>query len=215
MSLSPNHGPRRDGLRPELVVLHYTAMADADAARRVLCDPAREVSAHWLIARDGTTIQLVDEARRAWHAGAGSWGGRGDVNSRSIGIELDNDGSAPFGAALMDSLETLLDGILARWSVPANGVIGHSDMAPGRKRDPGPRFDWRRLALSGLAVWPDPAAPADPDPARFRAAAKAFGYPDVEDRLLLETVRLRFRPWATGPLDAADCALVEGLARLT
>jgi N-acetyl-anhydromuramyl-L-alanine amidase AmpD len=87
--------PRRDGLRPELVVLHYTAMTDAGAAERALCDPAREVSCHWLIARDGTVTALVDEERRAWHAGAGSWGGRGDVNSRSIGIELDNDGPRP------------------------------------------------------------------------------------------------------------------------
>jgi hypothetical protein len=150
VSRSPNHGPRRDGLRPELVVLHYTAMPDVASAERALCDPAREVSCHWLIARDGTVKALVDEDRRAWHAGAGSWGGREDVNSRSIGIELDNDGASPFAAPLMDALEELLGGILARWDIPPLGVIGHSDMAPGRKRDPGPRFDWQRLARGGL-----------------------------------------------------------------
>jgi N-acetylmuramoyl-L-alanine amidase len=215
VSLSPNHGRRRNGLRPELVVLHYTAMADAEAARRVLCDPAREVSAHWLIARDGTTEQLVDEERRAWHAGTGSWAGREDVNSRSIGIELDNDGQAPFAAPMMDALERLLADILARWSIRPTGIIGHSDMAPGRKRDPGPRFDWRRLARNGLSVWPHPVSLAGPDAIRFREAATAFGYPDVGDDLLLETVRLRFRPGARGPLDATDCAIAESLAQLT
>ncbi len=215
MRRSPNHGPRRDGLRPELVVIHYTAMPDAAAAERALCDPAREVSCHWLIARDGSVTALVDEERRAWHAGAGSWRGCADVNSRSIGIELDNDGASPFAAPLMDALECLLGDILMRWDIPAAGVIGHSDMAPGRKRDPGPRFDWLRLARRGLAVWPDCVAPgrAPPDMAGFRADAMAFGYPDVEDDLLLETVRLRFRPNARGPLDATDCEIAAALAR--
>jgi N-acetylmuramoyl-L-alanine amidase len=215
VSRSPNHGPRRDGLRPELVVLHYTAMTDAGAAERALCDPAREVSCHWLIARDGTVTALVDEERRAWHAGAGSWGGRGDVNSRSIGIELDNDGASPFSAPLMDALEKVLWGVLARWHIPPACVIGHSDMAPERKRDPGPRFDWRRLARQSLAVWPDTGSvpPDAPDMARFRADALAFGYPDVADDLLLHAVRLRFRPGTSGPLDSTDCAIAAALAR--
>ena len=139
---SPNFGPRRDGLRPELVVLHYTAMATAEAALDRLCDPASEVSAHYLIAEDGRAFALVDEEQRAWHAGAGSWAGRGDVNSRSIGIELANAGPLaglpPFPEPQMAALERLLDGILARWSIAPAGVIAHSDMAPGRKADPGP-----------------------------------------------------------------------------
>lgn len=218
MSRSPNHGPRRNGQRPELVVIHYTAMSDAAAAMRALCDPAREVSCHWLIARDGTVTALVEEDRRAWHAGAGSWAGRQDVNSRSIGIELDNDGASPFAAPLMNALEVLLCGILARWDIAPMGVIGHSDMAPDRKRDPGPRFDWRRLARRGLSVWPEPPpdpAPGPPDMARFRAGAVAFGYPDVDDALLLDAVRRRFRPNARGPLDETDCAIAAGLDRLT
>jgi N-acetylmuramoyl-L-alanine amidase len=215
VSLSPNHGPRRDGLRPELVVLHYTAMRDADAAARVLCDPAREVSAHWLIARDGRATALVPEDLRAWHAGAGTWLGRGDVNSRSIGIELDNDGASPFAAPLMDRLERLLAGIMARWSIPPEGVIGHSDMAPERKRDPGPRFDWRRLARGGLSVWPQRSAAGRgrADAEAFRHATRAFGYPDVADDVLLTAFRLRFRPGARGPLDATDCALAAALLR--
>jgi len=211
LNLSPNFGPRRDGLRPELVVVHYTAMADCAAAKRALCDPAREVSAHYLIGRDGAVSALVEEEMRAWHAGAGSWKGRGDVNSRSIGIELDNDGFSPFSARLMDALEGLLPGIMSRWGIPPQSVIGHSCMAPGRKIDPGPRFDWQRLARQGLAVWPA-AGDIAVDEARFRADALAFGFPDVDDVLLLETVRLRFRPGASGRLDSRDCALVADLA---
>ncbi|MBF9032282.1 N-acetylmuramoyl-L-alanine amidase [Rhodobacterales bacterium HKCCE3408] len=211
MMRSPNFGPRRDGLRPELVVLHYTAMPTAESALRALCDPEREVSAHYLIDAGGSVTALVDEEMRAWHAGAGEWDGRGDVNSRSIGIELANDGASPFAAAQMTALEALLGGILDRWRIPPEGVIAHSDMAPGRKIDPGRRFDWRRLALQGLSVWPADGE-TEVDGETFRADARAFGYPDVDDDLLLRTVRLRFRPWATGPLDGRDCALIADLA---
>ena len=149
---SPNFGDRRDGLLPTLVVIHYTAMDSAEAALTRLCDPVAEVSAHYLIGADGTVWQMVDEAARAWHAGAGDWLGQGDVNSRSIGIELDNRGDHPFSNPQMTVLETLLAEIMTRWHIPPDGVIGHSDSAPGRKFDPGPRFDWARLARQGLAV---------------------------------------------------------------
>lgn len=209
---SPNFGPRRDGLRPELVVLHHTAMLTAEAALERLCDPAAEVSAHYLVAEDGRTWRLVPETGRAWHAGAGSWGGAGDVNSRSIGIELANAGPLagfpPFPEPQMAALETLLDGIMARWSIPPAGVIAHSDMAPERKSDPGPKFDWRRLALGGRAVWPD-AGDTEPAPSagwdHFRAAAQAAGYaaPAGDWGLVLAAARLRFRPWAAGAPDPA------------
>jgi N-acetylmuramoyl-L-alanine amidase len=212
LSISPNFGPRRDGLRPELIVLHYTAMTDCNAALRVLCTPEREVSAHYLIRRDGRVVELVDEAMRAWHAGAGSWRGQDDVNSRSIGIELDNDGGSPFAAPLMEALEALLPGIMARWTIPRQGVIGHSCMAPGRKIDPGPRFDWQRLARQGLAIWPESQGQIAIDPHRFRADAQSFGFPDVADNLLLAAMRLRFRPNAIGPLDGRDCAIMAEMA---
>jgi N-acetylmuramoyl-L-alanine amidase len=199
---SPNFGPRRDGLRPELVVLHYS----------VLCTPAREVSAHYLISAQGEVMALVDEEMRAWHAGAGSWRGRGDVNSRSIGIELDNTGTVPFAAPMMDALEEVLTGILQRWQIPPEGVIGHSDMAPERKVDPGSRFDWRRLARLGLSVWPGDNPDRPVDAAQFRREARAFGYPEVDDARLRDAVRLRFRPWARGPLDGRDCAIMADLA---
>lgn len=204
---SPNAGPRRDGLRPELVVLHYTAMNSAAVALERLCDASAEVSAHYLIGGDGTVWQMVREDLRAWHAGAGEWAARGDVNSRSIGIELDNRGTHPFSQPQMSALEALLAGILLRWEIAPQGVIGHSDMAPARKFDPGPRFDWRRLARQGLSVWPRPAQGGD-----FWDDAACFGYP-VQDRMAtLAAFRTRFRPHAQGPLEAEDRALIADLA---
>jgi len=204
---SPNFGPRRDGLRPELIVIHYTAMNSAQAALERLCDPVAEVSAHYLIGADGTLWQMVGEQDRAWHAGAGEWAGRADVNSRSIGIELDNRGDHPFGAAQMDVLETLLARIMADWHISPAEVIGHSDMAPGRKQDPGARFDWARLARAGLAR---PAGLGAPTALTFRELARRAGFTaDVDDATLLEAVRLRFRPWARGPLCAQDADAVS------
>lgn len=211
--VSPNFGPRRGGLTPELVVIHYTAMTDCEAAKDRLCDAQAEVSAHWLIAEDGTLHALVDENMRAWHAGAGSWQGRDDVNSRSIGIELSNRGDHPFSARQMTRLEQLLRDILKRWSIAPEGVIGHSDMAPGRKIDPGPRFDWLRLARQGLSVWPEPAARnLAPNEDAFTALAQNFGYPETDLDTLLSAFRLRFRPRATGPLAPQDMGAIADLA---
>ena len=202
---SQNFGPRRDGARPELIVLHYTAMESAEAALRALSDPAREVSAHYLIARNGQVFQLVEEEMRAWHAGQGSWCGAEDVNSRSIGIELDNDGRSPFSSRLMDGLDKLLPDVMARHEIPAKGVIGHSDMAPGRKIDPGPRFDWARLERQGLAA-PKATNSVDNAPLeKFRDLARSHGYTtDVDDETLLAAIRLRYRPGASGPLESED-----------
>ena len=208
---SPNCGERRGGARPDLIVIHYTAMARLAEARARLCDPAHEVSAHWLISEQGGAEQLVDEALRAWHAGAGAWGAVNDVNSRSIGIELANSGASPFPEAQMAGLEGVLAGIMARWGIAPERVIAHSDMAPARKSDPGPRFDWRRLALGGLSVWPERQSGGRI--AAFRDDARRFGYPDVEDSLILRAFRLRFRPFAEGPVDAVDAAMAEDLAQ--
>lgn len=206
---SPNFGPRRGGQTPRLVVLHYTAMADCGAALDRLCDPSAEVSAHYLIAADGTLWSLVDETARAWHAGAGAWGQCADVNSASIGIELDNDGCAPFPDPQMAALEGLLDAVLTRWQIPPQGVIGHQDMAPTRKRDPGALFDWPRLAAKGLSVWPDPKH----RPGDFGRDLTAFGYPAAPPAARLAAFRARFRPGATGPLDDTDRRLAADLAR--
>lgn len=208
----------------ELVVLHYTAMPTCGDALVRLRDPVAEVSAHYLVAEDGTIFSLVDEGVRAWHAGAGAWRGEADVNSRSIGIELANPGGRPFAEPQMRALEVLLAEVLQRHALPPQAVIAHSDMAPGRKGDPGPRFDWRRLALQGLAVWPGlPGVPppqpsptgggggACDEPSDFLHDLHAFGYPALGSDVLLQAFRLRFRPWARGPLDATDCSLAAGL----
>ncbi len=209
---SPNFGDRRGGVAPSLVVIHYTAIS-CDEARARLCDPAAEVSAHWLISETGTTEALVDERHRAWHAGAGGWAGLEDINSHSIGIELANDGQQPFSEPQMAALERLLAAILARWSIAPHRVIGHSDMAPTRKSDPGPHFDWRRLALQGLAVWPEPNTSATGcSEAPLANSLTAIGYPDAPDTARLAAFRLRVRPWAAGPEDATDRRLAADLA---
>ena len=216
---SPNHGPRRGAARPDMVVLHYTAMETAEAALARLCDPAAEVSAHYLVGVAGEIWQLVAESERAWHAGAGAWGGISDVNSHSIGIELANagplNGLPPFAEAQMATLEALLDSILARWTIRPQRVIGHSDMAPGRKADPGPKFDWRRLALGGRAIWPAESRGALPpaDGAAFRTALATIGYPTAtEEAALLAAFRARVRPGGQGALAAADVARALAVA---
>lgn len=208
---SPNSGERRGGVAPSLVVIHYTAIS-CDAARARLCDPTAEVSAHYLISETGVVEALVDEKARAWHAGAGQWGGLDDINSHSIGIELANDGQQPFPEPQMAALEALLHGILARWAIPPQRVIGHSDMAPTRKSDPGPHFDWRRLALQGLAVWP--SAPGNPETS-LGPSLTEIGYPDAPDEARLAAFRLRFRPWGNGPEQPQDRAIAAGLVKKT
>ncbi len=205
---SPNCGPRRNGLTPAFIVIHYTAMETAEAALERLCDPTAEVSAHYLIGTRGDVIQMVEEAARAWHAGAGAWCGVDDINSRSIGIELDNRGHHPFSEPQMAVLEELLRGIMQRWNIPASGVIGHSDMAPGRKTDPGPHFDWARLERRGLAAGAQDRATGVLDEVAFRDAASAVGYTAEADfDTLLHTTRLRRAPWRRGPLQKADFVL--------
>lgn len=189
-----------------MIVLHYTGMQSARAALERLCDAAAEVSAHYLICERGHIWQMVDEEMRAWHAGAGRWGDVTDVNSRSIGVELANRGDHPFPEPQMVALEWLLAGIMARWAIVPERVIAHSDMAPGRKCDPGPRFDWARLERGGLARrrGGDPF-PHNPDKPQFRALARSAGYTaDVDDETLLSAVRLRYRPWGAGALAPED-----------
>lgn len=211
MSLSPNHGDRR-GQRVELIVLHYTGMPDCAGARARLCDPEAEVSAHYLISEAGEVEQLVPEDRRAWHAGAGAWQGREDVNSRSIGIELANPGDRPFPDRQMKALEGLLRAIMARHGLGPAAVIGHSDMAPGRKIDPGPRFDWRRLALQGLALWPE-AGHGCRLAASFGGMLDVIGYPEGDAASRLAAFRLRFRPWAEGEEAPEDRRAAAALLR--
>lgn len=208
---SPNAGPRRGVAAPDMVVIHYTAMASRDDALDRLRDPAAEVSAHYLIGANGALFGLVAEERRAWHAGASAWDGATDVNSRAIGVELDHPGAEtadgpPFPAAQMDTLCRLLRGALARWRIDPRRVLGHSDVAPGRKRDPGPRFDWLRLARLGLAAQPPartaPGAIAETDAATAMRSVRRLlisaGFGPWEDAALLDALRRR-APAQSGP----------------
>ena len=219
---SPNYGLRKHGLPPDMVVLHYTAMETANSACERLCNEATEVSAHYVISEHGDITQLVSEDMRAWHAGAGAWGNVTDVNSHSIGIELANAASLndmpPFPYPQMQALELLLNGILKRWHIPVERVIGHSDMAPDRKFDPGPKFDWQGLALEGLSVWPDRFVEVAASWDLFKKEALVFGYRPAEETQaawdhILSTFRMRFFPMKQGALDGDDVVAIMRLAK--
>ena len=147
--------PNFDLRRPQYVILHHTTNGTAVQALATLTDPARRVSAHYLVGRDGTVYQLVDERHRAWHAGASRWGADSDINSASIGIELDNDGHEPYPDVQMQALLALLADLEARYGIPRENFLGHGDVAPGRKVDPGALFPWKLLAQRGFGMWCD------------------------------------------------------------
>lgn len=172
VKISPNVSARR----VSLVVIHHTSSSSHESALRTLRDPLREVSAHYLIARDGRLIQLVDEADRAWHAGRARWGAITDVNSASIGIELDNNGDEPFPAAQMAALYRLLDDLRARHRLTPLAYVGHADVAPGRKVDPSAHFPWREMALRGFGLWCDPPLAAAPAGFDVALGLQALGY---------------------------------------
>ncbi|GJE25230.1 N-acetylmuramoyl-L-alanine amidase [Methylobacterium organophilum] len=150
---SPNHG-ERSGTAPDMLILHYTGMENAALALARLRDPAAEVSAHYLVYEDGRAVQLVPEARRAWHAGRAVWMGETDINSRSIGVEIvhpgHDGGLPPYPEAQIAGVIALCRDIVARWRIPAARVLAHSDVAPERKEDPGENFPWDRLAAAGI-----------------------------------------------------------------
>lgn len=157
---SPNQGERR--ARPDILLLHYTGMRDAQAALKRLTAPHSEVSAHYLVFENGEIVQLVPEARRAWHAGVSSWAGMKDINSHSIGIEIANpghDGGYPdFPDAQIEAVIALCRDILARHPIRPQRVLAHSDTAPARKQDPGEKFPWEKLHAAGIGHWVTPAA---------------------------------------------------------
>src|ERR1700677_2325881 len=157
---SPNHGERRDGRRPDMIVLHYTGMPDPESALELLRARGSDVSAHYFVFEDGRIIQMVQESRRAWHAGRAYWAGEIDINSCSIGIEIANPGhdhSYPdFPKRQIAAVTTLCRSIQTRNTIPAARVLAHSDVAPSRKIDPGEKFPWRTLHDSGVGHWVKP-----------------------------------------------------------
>ena len=160
---SPNHSDRGEPphMRPiNMLVLHYTGMQSAEAAIARLCDPAARVSAHYVVEEDGAVWRLVPEERRAFHAGVSCWQGEHDLNYVSIGIEIVNPGHEwgyrPFSESQIAAVENLCRDLIARYRIPATRIVGHSDIAPDRKADPGELFEWPRLARGGISLWPSP-----------------------------------------------------------
>jgi N-acetylmuramoyl-L-alanine amidase len=221
---SPNHDARPSGLPVDILLLHYTGMADGQTALDRLCDPAAKVSAHYCIDEDGSVLRLVPEDRRAWHAGASSWAGDADINGRSIGIELVNPGHEfgyrPFTDLQMTALIDLATGVLDRHPIPPHRVLGHSDVAPLRKEDPGELFDWPALAAADIGLWPETPAPlgALPSEAQVKAALARFGYGYLDEDFpaVVRAFQRRFRPEAlSGEVDGETAArLFALLARL-
>ena len=219
---SPNHDARPADGPIDMLVLHYTGMQSAQAALERLTDPAAKVSAHYCIDEDGTVFRLVDEARRAWHAGLSHWRGLADINARSIGIELVNPGHEwgyrAFPPAQIDALVGLAQDILARnLSIEPRHIVGHSDIAPTRKTDPGELFPWHALAVAGIGLWPEelPAPPAALiDRGQAAHLLATIGYDCADFAAALTAFQRRFHQQRVdGTLDQPAMARLATVAR--
>lgn len=231
--VSPNFGPRREGMRADCLILHYTGMETGQAAESWLCAPESEVSAHYVVHEDGRIVQMVRESDRAWHAGKGSWKGRCDVNSFSIGIEIVNPGPLgdfpDFPGMQIEAVATLCRDVCARRGIAPERVLAHSDVSPGRKIDPGERFPWATLHALGVGHWVAPVpvqggrflAPGDRgEPVEaFQSMLSLYGYGleitglfDEETRLAVEAFQRHFRPARVDGV--ADRSTIETLHRL-
>lgn len=231
--LSPNFGERRDGMRADMILLHYTGMTTGAAAESRLCDATSEVSSHYLVHEDGRIVQMVRERDRAWHAGRSFWGGATDINSCSIGIEIVNPGHelgyVPFPAAQIDAVIALCRGIIDRHPIPPERVLGHSDVAPGRKIDPGELFPWERLFQAGIGHFVAPV-PLEAGPLlvpcacgrqveKLQSMLAVYGYGievngryDAATAAVVREFQRHFRPARVDGL--ADPSTVETLSRL-
>lgn len=238
---SPNHDPRREGCPIDILVLHYTGMRTVEDALQRLCDPQARVSAHYTVDRDGRVYHHVEESRRARHAGVSCWAGERDVNSRSIGIEIVNPGHEfgyiPFAEPQIAALTELAQGILLRHPIPPHRVLGHSDVAPDRKMDPGELFPWCELAKAGIGIFPTrhlgrsrssarSAARKQVEPghsgdeSEFKGMLARFGYgvaPEVDIPLatVVNAFQRHFRPGKVdGAVDAETEARLATLVEL-
>ncbi|VAV95902.1 FIG001385: N-acetylmuramoyl-L-alanine amidase [hydrothermal vent metagenome] len=231
---SPNFDDRPAAATVKYLILHYTGMATGQAALDRLCDPAAKVSAHYLIEEDGRVFSLVAEHKRAWHAGVSSWAGERDINGLSIGIELVNPGHdepgykgdyRSFPKEQMTALGNLCKDILSRHDILPWHILGHSDVAPMRKCDPGELFDWRSLASEGIGLWPernDPSLGQDwqdisvvqQNLAEFGYDIKVTGKLDSQTRAVLSAFQQHFRPADTAGKSDQEClAILEELRK--
>lgn len=230
---SPNYQPRRDGREPDILLLHYTAMDNAEWAVDRLCDEETGVSCHYLIAENGRITQMVSEGKRAWHAGHSFWAGETDINSSSIGIEIANKGHdmgyPDFPDVQMKAVIDLCKDILSRHDIAPRNVLGHSDVAPRRKKDPGEKFDWEQLHKAGIGLWVPPEPIGDDKPLsqgdkgdevmRLQQMLADYGYlSGINGRYSKETVQVvtafqrHFRPERVdGQADRSTIATLERL----
>ncbi|MEQ8824910.1 MAG: N-acetylmuramoyl-L-alanine amidase [Filomicrobium sp.] len=231
---SPNFEPRKDGRQPSILLLHYTGMSSCEKAIDWLSRPEAKVSCHYVVDEDGAVTQMVPESERAWHAGVSKWHGVSDVNSMSVGIEIHNPGHGEdyrdFPDAQMQAVTDLSREIVARWEITPENVLGHSDVAPGRKIDPGEKFDWAGLAQAGVGRWvaPEPVGPvigshsrqpSNEEIAHVRRLLALYGYGvgldgpwDDACRTVLAAFQLHFRPQRVdGVIDASTVATLERL----
>lgn len=216
---SPNFNDRRHPL--DMLVLHYTGMETGDAALEKMTSEEGGVSAHYMIRESGAIIQLVEEDKRAWHAGVSKWQGDEDINSRSIGIEIVNGGHdwrledgrlPPYPDIQIDAVIALSKGIIERWSIPQTRIVGHSDIAPMRKQDPGEHFPWARLATAGIGLWPvalpDQAGPVE-------TTLHTIGYDITDLPAAIAAFQRRWRPrLVDGLADQETAAAASAVAAL-
>ena len=212
---SPNFDSRPDGVPIDMLVVHYTGMETAEAALAHMCNAAAKVSAHYCIDEDGAITRLVPEASRAWHAGDSCWRGENDVNGRSIGIELVNPGHEfgyrAFPEIQITALTLLASAIMRRHPIPARNVVGHSDIAPARKQDPGELFDWQRLARAQIGLWPLPVSAKPKDVPKM---LDEYGYSAKEEGAVAAFQR-HFRPSKVdGVADKETAGLLAGLLEI-
>lgn len=230
---SPNFEPRSPKAPLDLIILHYTDMRNAEEALVRLCDAEAKVSAHFLIHKEGTLYQLVDPIYCAWHAGVSSWQGETDINHRSIGIELDNRGHTfgpePFSAAQMNTLADLLGELTKTYAVSPHRIVGHSDIAPLRKKDPGELFPWANLARKGFGLWSFETKPAPRvssllpmDSLEIQRALSDIGYGcpqtgvwDENTQKVCQAFQRHFTPHdLTGYPSAVTCQMLQGLLKV-
>jgi N-acetylmuramoyl-L-alanine amidase len=230
---SPNHNDRDPAKPVDVLLLHYTGMVSGEGAVRWLCNPASQVSSHYVVDEDGRVVQLVDESRRAWHAGRGSWAGETDLNARSVGIEIVNPGHnfgyRAFPEAQIEAVVALCRDILGRHPIPPERVLAHSDTAPLRKEDPGELFPWDRLYAAGIGHWVEPVAIVEGPSFRFgdagdavaalQARFRAYGYGldeaggfGEETAAVVRAFQRHFRPALVDGI--ADVSTVATLERL-
>ncbi|WP_371359472.1 N-acetylmuramoyl-L-alanine amidase [Cohaesibacter sp. ES.047] len=227
---SPNFEDRKDGRAVDMLIMHYTGMADDQQSLDWLCSPESKVSSHYFLNRDGSLLQLVDEAKRAWHAGQSFWHGENDINSCSIGIEIANAGTEDFTEEQMVTLTMLSKELMARHGIPAHRVLAHSDVSPGRKIDPGPKFPWKLLASAGVGQWVEPQTVAggrffqlgdEGQPVQaLQSMLAVYGYKidvtgvfDAQTETVVKAFQMHFRPERVDGV--ADASTITTLYKLS